>query len=231
MSVSAQNDGSVNPVASEKARSPRRAPWVMATLVVLGLLVAIAAVALIVDQRRRTMLAADHELRRLALTMATEAEQGLEPIDVLETALLDRLQAAGLHSLADLRRLMADVQSHEDLRNRQITLTQLDAIHFVDANGDMINSSRFWPLPSVNVSDRAYFQALKTDPDRTTLIGEPVRTRVSDIWTLFQARRINGDNNQFLGIILASVPISYFQNLYQTVSTGPDNAIALFRTD
>src|SRR4051812_20693425 len=97
----ATDAGSVS-VGRPDAR-PAFMPWVMTALFVLGLLVAAATTALIVDQRQRALSSADRELRRLSLTLATEAERGLEAVDVVQTALLDRLQAAGLRTPDDLR--------------------------------------------------------------------------------------------------------------------------------
>jgi diguanylate cyclase (GGDEF)-like protein len=210
---------------------PRFMPWVMTALVVLGLLVAAATTALIVDQRQRALSSADRDLRRLSLTLAAEAERGLEAVDVVQNALLDRLRAAGLRTPDNLRSLMSGLQAHEELRGRQRTLSQLDAITAIDADGNLINFSRSWPVPTVNVADRDYFKALKADPNRTSFVGEPVRNRGSGTWTIYLARRVNGDNDMFLGLILGAVQITYFEQLYQAVAIGPENAISLYRTD
>ena len=53
-------------------------------------------------------------------------------------------------------------------------LPQLDALIAVDADGSLLNFSHYWPAPAVNLADRDYFKALKTNSALTTYFGEPV---------------------------------------------------------
>ncbi|MEI6159147.1 MAG: ATP-binding protein, partial [Roseococcus sp.] len=95
----------------------------------------------------------------------------------------------------------------------------------------LINFSRYWPIPRVNVADRDYFKALRSDPNLHRFISEPVPNRGTGTLTIYMARRVSGPNGEFLGLILGAVEMTYFQNLYASLVQGAGRTIALFRTD
>ena len=81
-----------------------------------------------------------------------------------------------------------DVQSL--LKDRISGLPHIDAVSLFDADGKMINLSRFWPVPNLSNADRKYFLAFKTNPKLNSLISEPVVNRGTGTWTVFLVRRL-----------------------------------------
>ncbi len=203
----------------------------IAALVALGLVVAVTAAVMILDQRDRTLQAADHELHSVSVILANEVEHGFEAVELVQIGLLERLKSSGLRTADDLRHLMAGQANYDDLRSRERSLPQLDAITVIDADGNLINFSRYWPIPAVNVADRDYFKALKRDPGRTTFISQPVQNRGNGTWTLYVARRVTGTDGEFLGLILAAVKLAYFEQLYRASALGPDITTTIYRND
>jgi PAS domain S-box-containing protein len=100
----------------------------------------------------------------------------------------------------------------------------------VGANGFLVNGSRFWPIPQVDLSDRDYYQHFRQHDDAGLFISSPARDLVSGRWTFFLARRVNGPNGEFAGIVLGLADAQYLEDFYRAISST-DETIALFRRD
>jgi diguanylate cyclase (GGDEF)-like protein len=109
----------------------------------------------------------------------------------------------------------------------------LDVATIVASDGAVLNFSRTYPAPEINLSDRDYFKYLQANNDRNIFYSVPVKNKGNDKWVFYLARRINGKNNQFLGVILVGVSVEVFSSLYERLgsSLGNGAAITLYRTD
>jgi hypothetical protein len=110
-------------------------------------------------------------------------------------------------------------------------LPQLDAITVVDSHGNLINSSVPIPGPEINVADRDYFVVLRDDPGRTIFISQPLLNRRNGQWAAYVARKVTGPDGELLGLILGTLRLRYFEELYHAASVGPEAAILLRRQD
>ena len=87
-------------------------------------------------------------------------------------------------------------------------LVQIYALTLITADGRLLNLSRFWPLPEIQVADQEYFNTLKSDPRVTSYISLPGRNRANGEWTLFLVRKVMAANGEFLGLVLGAVELS-----------------------
>jgi len=211
------------------SRSPQS--LLLACCLALGLAVAGSAVALLVHLRDRALDHATHEQQSMALVLADQADRAFDAIEQLQNALLERLAAAGVTTPDAFRRHFAGEAVHDELRGHIRSLPQLDALTVVDDQGRLINFSRYWPIPPVNVADRDYFQALSGETTLTSFIGEPVANRGTGSWTIYIARRVSNRDWAFLGLVLGAVELGYFERLYGQVTREADSAISLLRAD
>jgi signal transduction histidine kinase len=117
------------------------------------------------------------------------------------------------------------------LQDKISGIPQIEAVSLISPEGRLINSSRDWPLPDAKVDDREYFQALKTDPSLRTYLSAPLQNRVTGSWTIFLARRINGTQGEFLGLVIGAIRLAYFEDFYGAVLPGKGGAISIMRRD
>ena len=171
------------------------------------------------------------ELKSLSTVLENQAERSFEAVELVQTDILDRMRAIGVRTPDDLRRVAGEQRIHEKLRSRIQAVPQIDAITIIDVDGKLINFSRSWPIPAVNVADRDYFQALKSNPNETSYISKPVQNRGTGSWTIYIARKITGPEGGFIGLVLGAIQLTYFEQLYRAVVSGPDSSIAFFRRD
>lgn len=101
------------------------------------------------------------------------------------------------------------------------------------SDGQVLNFSRSYPPPDINVSDRDYFTYLKTHNDHKTFYSQPVRNKSNGKWVFYLAKRVNGANDEFLGVILTGVSVEVFSSLYERIgiNMGDGIGITLYRSD
>ncbi len=204
---------------------------VLAGQVILGLAIATTVGLLVVHLHDCALADAAQELCTKSLLLAEQAERAFEAVELVQKAILEQLQHEVLRTPDDFRRVSSGSAVHEELRNRAGTLPQLEVISLIDADGNLLNFSRPWPVPRINVADRDYFKALQAAVDQAVFISAPVLNRASGSWMIYLVRQVAAPDHTFLGLILAAVPLDYFEQLYRQAAGGPDSAISMFRGD
>jgi len=224
--------GTPGPGNQTRAKSHRGSvSLLLASQVLLGLLIAVTTGLLLLQSREQALQEAEHELRSLSLTLADQAGRAFEAVDLVQSTFMEMVRADGAQTPEDFRNRMASLEVNKELQAHGAALPQLDLIGLVDADGKFINTSRPWPVPGVNIADRAHFKALKDNPDQPTVVSDPMINRVSQTWAVVIGHRISNPDGRFLGISFAGVLMGYFESLYKTVVNNEDTAISLFRDD
>ncbi|MFG1300698.1 EAL domain-containing protein [Xanthobacter sp. V3C-3] len=177
-----------------------------------------------IDDRRR-------ELANLAQTLAEHSARVFESLDLIEDGLIDQLEEEGVDRPSQLRTVMGTQTMHVVMREKIIPFPHVDAIGIVDTDGRLLNSSRDWPPPQVNLADRGYFRALASMKGPPSFISEPMRSRTTDAVIIYLARRIATREGRFLGVTLGALEQSVFERFYAAVKLGSDGMIALVRDD
>ena len=217
------------PIAARRVgASPLVTMFAAATLVVLTVCAAGMTVWKIHEQVDREARA---NLGKLALVIADQTSRSFQSVDVVLREVAARFSADGLNTSNGLRAGLGSKISHEFLVEQARHLLQIRDLALINADGELINSSRGWPAPTAMIGDREHFRHLRDNNDDTLFISEPVRSRVDGAWTIYLNRRLNGPQNEFLGIAEASVPIDQLAQFYKAVDLGEGSGIALWRRD
>ncbi len=95
----------------------------------------------------------------------------------------------------------------------------------------MVNFTRFWPIPKLNVSKRDYFAKFRNDPSLESLDSEPFEYQDNKVPVILIAHRLRAPDGSFAGLLTAVIRVDYFINLYKDIYLGPGTAISLFRRD
>jgi diguanylate cyclase (GGDEF)-like protein len=199
--------------------------------IAIGLVIAMATGVLIMHLRDHTLTEATQEQQRLSLILADQAERSLEAVELVQTALVSQLQHDGVRTPDAFRKYMSGPAMHAELSGRGHMLPQLDAMLIVDADGNLINTSRPEPTSTTNVADREYFRVMQAEPERTSYISQPLQSRTSGKWTVYLAHGVAGPDGKLLGLILGSLRLRYFEELYHGGSLGAEGTIVLRRQD
>jgi signal transduction histidine kinase/DNA-binding response OmpR family regulator len=180
--------------------------------------------------RESTLQTAEASLDRYSLTLAEEADRSFKSLDLVLSSVGDYLGRKGVTDSASYQRMTSDQETHLLLKEKITGLPQVEAVTIINTQGKLINFSRYWPIPDVNVSDRDYFKALKADPNLETFISAPVQNRGSGTWNIYIARRLNDPNGEFMGLLLGAMSLQYFENFFGSTSLG-GSSVSLVRED
>ena len=163
--------------------------------------------------------------------LVEEADRSFKSVDLVLSSVGDYLGRREVTDSASYQRIMSDQATHLLLKEKITGLPQIDAVTMINAQGKLINFSRYWPIPDVNVSDRDYFKALKADPNLETFNSAPVQNRGSGTWNIYIARRLNDPNGEFMGLLLGAMSLQYFENFFASTSLGVGSSVSLVREE
>ncbi len=193
--------------------------------------IVVSTAIMVGNLRDRALFESERELKNTALILAEEIDRTFQAVDLVQSSVIEKIQSLGISSNEDYARRMSGQDVHLMLKASTSGLVQIYAISLINADGRLINFSRFWPAPDIGVADRVFFTTLKSDPRAMSFISDPAHNRTDGAWTLFLARRVSAANGEFLGLVLGAVELSYFDKLFGSVSLGEGSSIALYRSD
>jgi len=220
-----------HPNSSFASASFRRLnPLVIGTVLLL-LLINGTNLAFIVNLREAALTTAEADLARYSLTLAEQVDRSFKSLDLVLSSVGDYIGRREVTDEASYRQQVSDKETFLFLKEKITGLPQVDAVTMIDENGKLLNFSRFWPIPDVNISDRDYYKALKADPNLESFISKPVQNRGDGSWVIYLARRVNDPNGDFMGLILGAISLRYFENFFGATSHGGDSSASLFRED
>lgn len=176
----------------------------------------------VLNEIRHERILATDAARNDAMNLATAFEAHVHSvIRLMDIVLLDMREDVLEH---------ADFASYvdEELAIYGNFLTQLAVI---DKDGRLVFSNLDANIKPVDLSDREHFRVHRDHPDEDRLfISKPVLGRVSKQWTIQFTRPIH-QNGEFAGVLVLSIPTSFFADYYQQINVGPNGSIVLLGID
>jgi diguanylate cyclase (GGDEF)-like protein len=168
--------------------------------------------------------------RALALTRARNVVQLLSRhvANVVEKADLV-LKLAAFEYRRDVDKAQAGMQAiGERIADGRMSLPEVNTIRIATADGVV----RFGTdgVTGVSVADRAYFQAARAGA-RGLLFSEPLKGRILNEWVVVLARRLEDPRGRFAGVVLAAIPSSYWEKVFQSLDLGNHGAISMRSAD
>jgi Histidine kinase sensor domain len=199
-----------------------------------GLLIAAIAIGTAVmvgNFRERSLNSSERDLANTVLLLARHFDEQIEDFTVVQNDVVAQIRLAGISSPDIFRERIATLEWHEMLRSRVGGYSDVAGINVFDSEGVLINSSESWPAPKVNVSDRAYFNALKSGTAATPVLVELVQSRFTRAWATVIARKVSGPNGEFLGLLTRGITPATFEKYFASVTLGESTAISMYHRD
>ena len=181
--------------------------------------------------RNDALIDAASEVANIATVLAEEGTSSIRSIDIVAGEIADEIRRRAGASPEQTQVFLASETAHRLIDDRRQRLTQTDFVALVDADGQLVNTSRVWPSPAVGLTDRDYYRHLSTTRGPTLFVSELVVNRVSGLRTVLFSKRLEARDGAFLGLILIGVRAAYFEHMYRSIHSVRDQSLALTRTD
>src|SRR5471032_571729 len=168
----------------------------------------------------------------LAIVLAEQTNRAVQSIDLVLDEIQERLENLGARTQDNFGHLQQDKNTYHSLLDSLAHLSQAALIALIDKNGRVVITTQKWPTPTIDLTNRDYFQHFKNnDDDKGIYVGKPVDDHKKGLETIFFGKRINDSNNAFLGMIIVGVRVTYFQRIYNSIKSLPDQSFLLLRND
>ena len=156
---------------------------------------------------------ASKDTNNLAVVLAHQIDNSTYSIDIILNDIRKEGRNARLSN--DLERFVGSESTYKLLRERLSHLRQAEFIGLMDKNGRLVNTTRQWPPPKINLSDRAYFQHFKNSHDDGVYISRALFDRIKRLNVIIFSKPIIGADNAFLGVAVVGVRTTYFKTIYR----------------
>ncbi len=156
-------------------------------------------------------------------TISADLARNIELFDLSVQAAIDNLKNPDLDRVSDETRQLI-------LFDRSATAKHLGRIHVANEQGRVIFDSRTATADPLDVSDRDYFQAHKSNLDLGLYIGQPFIT--SQHYTVISiSRRLAKPDGSFGGVAAGMLRLDYVQELFNRVNLDAGSALTLALSD
>jgi diguanylate cyclase (GGDEF)-like protein/PAS domain S-box-containing protein len=201
-------------------------------LLIVGGILLIAAIALgtacmIVSFQQRALVNSERELENTVLLLARHFDQELSNFELVQKDLIERMRLTEIGTPDAFKSQISGQETHLALQRAIGGSRDVSGINIFDVDGQLINSSRTWPVPDINIADRAYFRQWKADSQSSAIAIAPIQSRFTGERSTVIARKIVGPNGQFLGVIARGISPADFEKFFESVALGEGAAITM----
>src|ERR1019366_5908624 len=204
--------------AAETASNSRVVRWIVIFgIVLIGTIVA-ATGLMLQNLRDRELAESEHQLNNLTFILAEQIDRSFQSIELIQTAVIERMRSLGIASPEDYERQMSGRDTYQHLKDQISGLPYVDALALLDTEGKLINVSRAWPTPVSKEPDLDFLKAFNSDPDLTAYVGRPIRSPLNETWVFYIARKFTSSNGAYLGVVLGVVTVQSFEQFFGAVA-------------
>lgn len=197
-------------------------------LAVASILVALCFCAIctkvLLDARRAAWDRAGEVADGLVSTITSEIARNIESYDLSMRAVIENMDYPEITEVSPLlrQRLLFD---------RSATAKHLHGITYLDEEGIVrLDSRTAFPLP-VNRSARDFFQFHKNTRSGGLHVSKPFVTVTTGTQVVALSRRVSNPDGSFAGVVVGSIRLAYFEELFKGAMLGANDNISLFRPD
>lgn len=173
------------------------------------------------------------QLERLTLVLSEHASQTLFSGITTLDSIFDVVKNAKLTDEKSFRNFATKEAQYKILVEKTTGNSIIDVASFVSNSGKILNFSRSFPPPSIDLSDRDYFNWFSSHNSPDIFFSEPVKNKGNGKWVFYLSRRVNNNNGDFLGVILVGISSEVFSKFYERIGSNLSDkaALVLYRND
>jgi len=183
------------------------------------------------QQHRASIRFAEQNTQHLAFVMAEIAEQSLTINQLVIDSMLDWIAEEDVSTEAKYRQVAASPEFFDRLTSRTQNLSSIDVATFIANDGSVLNFTRSYPPPQINLADRDYFLEQVSSSAPRISLGKAVRNRGTAEWTFYLSRAVYGTSGDKLGVAIVGAGVPYYAALFRRMLRSPGSSGFLVRDD
>ena len=121
------------------------------------------------------------------------------------------------------------VQVNSRLSTLRLDFMEVGSIVVADRGGTVLYTTA--DQAGVSIADRMYFAALRDDSKVQLLFSNVAISRATKKPILSIATGVRDEHGVFLGVVLATIDLPYFESLFRALDVGSEGNIAIYRND
>lgn len=166
-------------------------------------------------QHKSTTNNAERATRHLAFMMAELAEQSLTVNQLVIESMLDWVAEEAVSTEEEYRKVASSREFYMRLIRRTAKLPTIDVATFIATDGSVLNYTRSYPPPAINLADRDYFIAQMASNEPPFSLGKAVRNRGTGNWTFYLAKDVHDSSGHKLGVVITGAGVPYFASQFR----------------
>ncbi|HUN96671.1 MAG TPA: EAL domain-containing protein [Bradyrhizobium sp.] len=227
MTTAASNDtGEQTQEHSWLRRGPL--PWLILCGLSLIAVIAIVTAMMVDNYRKQALKSEETNLENTVSMLARHFDQQLSDFVAPQKQLINEIRSEGITTPAEFAAEMGTAEQHRMLCTRISNTSDIAGLNIYGADGELINSSKAWPVPAINIADREYFKELKSDTGPQPYRMEQLQSRFSGKWTTAVVYRISGPDGEFLGVVVRGLYSDTVESFFSSVSLREDSALSMY---
>lgn len=164
------------------------------------------------------------DARNLSQSLSRQAEDTFLQVDLTLQDLRDRVEINGMGS--EQKDYLQTL-----LQSRKATLPQLHGLFIYDDKGSWIVTSDGKIPAQANNADREYFKFHQRNNDNRVHIGKVIRSRSTGDLIIPVSMRLNNPDGSFHGVVLGTIRIDFFRQVYGYYNLGDRDTLSLLLSD
>jgi diguanylate cyclase (GGDEF)-like protein len=193
--------------------------WLVSASVVLALGLWSFGAILLSTMKSNELTKALQASDNMVSTMSNDIARNLDMFDLSLRAVIDNMNYPGVDSVSkDIRQMV--------LFDRAATAKYLASIKVLDESGRMTFDSRTAAPANKNYSTRDYFLVHHDNPNIGLYIGHPF-VGGSGKYRIGISRRLSRADGSLAGIVVGTMELDYFQDMFSRVIMSPGSVLAL----
>jgi diguanylate cyclase (GGDEF)-like protein len=197
----------------------------------IGLVLAVAIVLISLELRNDARKHNKQDLRNLALVLSEEIDRNFQAVELVQLGLIEHMRELGIDTPEKFAQQMTSFAAHQNLADRVVGEPQIEALVLLDRHGKVLNFSRTWPVPVVDLADRDFFKVLIANAAVASFISGPVQSRLGGTSVILVSRKFTAPDGQLIGIVSSGLRTTYFEGAFARIAVDGDGAINLMRQD
>ncbi|MEA2991506.1 MAG: hypothetical protein QOD40_426 [Alphaproteobacteria bacterium] len=116
------------------------------------------------------------------------------------------------------------------LFDHSATAMYMGSTRVLDETGNVVLDSHSLNLVAENLSSRDFFQAHRNDADLGLYISGPFTARNGE-YVIGLSRRLSRRDGSFSGVVVGTLRLAYFHELFRKIAPSPRSSVTLFAQD